>query len=151
MLTIHGRTARQLSKVEADWGMLGKIRQLRDDLSPSTLIVGNGDVLSRRQGDDLARRHQIDGIMIGRGVFHDPFVFAKKSPWPSMTVQQKLDLYKKHVKLFEKTWPDGDRRIQSLNKFCKIYVNDFDGAKELREKLMKSISAQEILTNLASV
>jgi len=101
--------------------------------------------LSRQQGEELARKYRLDGIMIGRGVFQDPYVFAKKSPWPAMTKIQKLELYKQHVELFAEVWADRQRRTHVLNKFCKIYVNDFPGAKELREQLMHAESTNELL------
>src|SRR5688572_1539928 len=133
MLTIHGRTTKQMSKPPADWEQIGKIRELRDKLAPETLIVGNGDVMNHEQGLELVQKYQLDGIMIGRGVFHDPFVFAKKSPWPEFTKQQRIELFTKHVKLFVETWAAQDRPLVTLNKFCKIYIQGFDGAKELRE------------------
>jgi tRNA-dihydrouridine synthase len=144
-LSIHGRTKRQMSKVPADWGKIGEIRELRDRLSPATKIIGNGDVMSRSQGEALADKYGLDGIMIGRGVFSDPFVFAPESPWESMSQDDKLDLYKRHVQLFAKTWLHNERKIVTLNKFCKIYVNGFDGAKELREELMAAGSTDELL------
>jgi len=145
MLTIHGRTAKQMSKTPADWDAIGKIRELRDELSPTTLIVGNGDVMTRSQGEKLAKKYKLDGIMIGRGVFSDPYVFAENSPWSKMSKEEKIALYKKHVQLFARTWKNNERKVKSLNKFCKIYINGFVSAKELREKLMKASSAQEIL------
>lgn len=145
MLTVHGRTRKQMSDVPADWEMIGKVRALRDQLAPQTLLVGNGDVESREQGLALAQKHQLDGIMIGRGVFHDPFVFAKQSPWPTYTKAQRIALYAKHVALFAKTWPGEDRRIPMLNKFCKIYISGFDGAKELREQLMAAKTATRLI------
>ncbi len=150
MLSVHGRTRAQMSKVPADWEAIAHVRQLRDKIAPETLIVGNGDVLSRQQGLELATKHQLDGIMIGRGIFHDPYVFAQNSPWLTMTPLQKLDLYKKQVELFVATWQDHERPINTLNKFCKIYVNGFDGAKEMREELMVATSTDELLTMLQS-
>jgi len=144
-LTIHGRTAKQMSKVPADWGRIGEIRAMRDQLSPATKIIGNGDVLTRQQGLELAEEYGLDGIMIGRGIFHDPYVFADESPWPTKTQADKLALYKKHVVLFAKTWQHRERKIYTLNKFCKIYVNDFGGAKELRDRLMHAGSTEELL------
>lgn len=145
MLTVHGRTQKEMSKVPAHWDKIGEAKELRDKLSPRTLIVGNGDVLSREQGEALAQQYGLDGIMIGRGIFHDPYVFAKESPWPTKTKEEKLALYRTHVELFAKTWPNGERKLHTLNKFCKVYVNDFDGAKELREQLMNAQSAKELL------
>ena len=145
MLTIHGRTKREMSKVPADWDVIGAIAGMRDKISPSTLIVGNGDIESRRQGLELAEKHGLDGIMIGRGVFHDPFVFAGQSPWASYLKQKRIKLYKQHVQLFAATWQGGEHHIYTLNKFCKIYINGFDGAKEMREELMAAKSADELL------
>ena len=145
MLSIHGRSAKQASKVPVNWDLIGKTRERRDILCPSTLIVGNGDVMTRRQGLDLAKKYKLDGIMIGRGALSDPFVFAKNSPWADWSEEQKVELYRKHVQLFAETWKNGERRVETLNKFCKIYINGFDGAKELREKLMKAKSTEELL------
>ena len=115
----------------------------------STLIVGNGDVLTRKQGEKLAEKYQLDGIMIGRGIFHDPFVFAKDSPWASYRKEERIKLYRQHVDLFAKTWQPGERKLHTLNKFCKIYIQGFDGAKELREKLMNATGIEELQKLLA--
>jgi tRNA-dihydrouridine synthase len=145
MLSIHGRTRSEMSLVPAHWDAINDIRKLRDKVAPNTILVGNGDVLTRQQGRELAQEYKLDGIMIGRGVFQDPFVFAEHSPWESYGREQKISLYQKHVELFAKTWKQGDRRVAMLNKFCKIYINDFDGAKELREQLMAAGSTAELL------
>jgi len=144
MLSIHGRTRKQMSNVPADWSSIARIRELRDALCPATLIVGNGDVETRLQGEALAKEHGLDGIMIGRGIFGDPFVFSTNSPWASYTPEQRMALYKRHVELFAATWPAGSRKVYTLNKFCKTYIQSFDGAKELREKLMAAASTDEL-------
>jgi tRNA-dihydrouridine synthase len=151
MLTIHGRTRSEMSAVPVHWDEINEIRKLRDEVAPETLIVGNGDIESREQGQALAEQYKLDGVMIGRGVFHDPFLFAKDSPWANFTKQQRIDLFAKHVQLFAKTWAASDRRVVTLNKFCKIYINGFDGAKELREQLMQSQTSDELLERLAKV
>lgn len=145
MLTMHGRTRKQMSKVPANWDLIGQTRELRDLISPTTLMVGNGDVVSRQQGLELAKQHKLDGIMIGRGIFEDPYIFAAKSLWDQQSRQQRIDLYRRHIELFAKTWQDGQRRIQTLNKFCKVYISGFDGAKELREQLMDADSTDQLL------
>ncbi|MGZ6005772.1 MAG: tRNA-dihydrouridine synthase, partial [Candidatus Saccharimonadales bacterium] len=150
MLTIHGRTKREMSKVPAHWDVVGKARELRDKLSPTTLIVGNGDVESREHGMELINQYKLDGIMIGRGIFHDPFALAEESPWGAIGREQRIELYKSHVQLFAQTWQNNERPIHTLNKFCKIYINGFDGAKELRERLMASQSAGELLDTLSA-
>jgi tRNA-dihydrouridine synthase len=148
MLTIHGRTRKEMTKVPAHWDAIGEIRALRDAMKRSTLIVGNGDVTDRAQGLALAKQYTLDGIMIGRGIFTDPFVFAESSPWKEYPKEHKLALYKKQVELFAATWQPGERAVHTLNKFCKVYVNGFDGAKELREQLMQAQSTDELLKQL---
>lgn len=159
LLSIHGRTAKQLSNVPANWDLIGKTREMRDSLSlasaeatagrPTTLIVGNGDVMSRQEGLELAKKYKLDGIMIGRGVFHDPFVFANPpaggSPWGGWSKEQKLGLFKKHIELFAKTWQHGEYKFEVLKKFAKVYANGFEGASELRFKFMMSQTLDEAL------
>lgn len=148
MLTIHGRTRKEMSKVPAHWDEIGQIRQLRDDMGLDTLIVGNGDVRDRAHGLELAQQYGLDGIMIGRGVFQDPHAFSKNTPWESISREDRLKLYHRHVSLFAATWKNNERPIHTLNKFCKIYVSGFDGAKELREHLMAANSTDELLALL---
>jgi nifR3 family TIM-barrel protein len=145
MLTIHGRTKKEMSKVPSNWAAIGDIRKLRDKIAPKTLIVGNGDVMSREQGLELAKTHKLDGIMIGRGIFGDPYIFAKNSPWLDKSKKDKIEQYKKHIKLFRDTYKNNERSVKSLNKYCKIYINGFDGAKDIREKLMRTESIDQLL------
>lgn len=147
-LGIHGRTKKQMSKVPADWGAIGKVRQLRDEAGVDTSIIGNGDVMSYQQAERLAAEHQLDGIMIGRGIFQDPFVFSAASPWPTYSQAQKIELYQRHVSLFAQEWQGKHKNIRVLNKFCKIYINDFPGARELRDRLMRANSTEELLALL---
>lgn len=145
MLSIHGRTKKQMSKVPSNWTAISDIRKLRDKISPKTQIVGNGDVLSRDQGLELAKKYKLDGIMIGRGVFQDPYIFAKNSPWLLKDPSERIELYKKHIQLFKDTYMHNERSIRTLNKYCKIYINGFDGAKDLRDKLMHAESIDQLL------
>ncbi|MEI7632187.1 MAG: tRNA-dihydrouridine synthase [bacterium] len=151
MLTVHARTRKEMSKVPADWSKLEPIVKLRNQLSPSTLIVGNGDVTSRKQGFELATKHNIDGVMIGRGIFTDPFVFAKDSPWQDYSKEQKIELLKRHVELFDKTWMPGERNFDMLKKFAKVYINGFDGASDMRVHIMECKSAQELLEHIKTL
>ncbi len=148
MLTVHGRTRKEMSKVPAHWDIIGRICELRDTLAPNTFLVGNGDVESRQQGEQLAAQYGLNGIMIGRGVFHDPYVFAAQSPWATVPREARIALFKKQVELFASTWQAGERNIKTLNKFCKVYISDFDGAKELREQLMAAESTDALVAML---
>ena len=147
MLTVHGRTRKEMSKVPAHWDLIGEVRQLRDKIAPQTLLVGNGDVRDRKHGLELAEQYGLDGIMIGRGVFANPFCFAEDADqrWQELTREQRLVMFKHHVELFADTWQTGERAPITLNKFCKIYISNFDGAKELREELMEARDPAELL------
>jgi tRNA-dihydrouridine synthase len=106
--------------------------------------------MDRKQGEKLANKYELDGIMIGRGIFHDPFAFAKKSPWAGWTKEQKLSLFAQHIQLYIDTYKDHERRFEPLRKFCKLYINGFDGASELRAQFMETKTPQEALKLLAS-
>jgi len=147
-LAIHGRTKLQMSKVPADWEAIAHIRGLRDEISPDTVIIGNGDVISRETGLELAEKYKIDGVMIGRGIFTDPFIFSKNSPWEKLPSEDKINLLAKHIQLFADTWKNNEKNVNTLKKFAKVYINNFDGAKELRDKLMRANSTSELLTIL---
>lgn len=151
MLSIHFRTVKEMSKVPAHWELAPQIVALKNELSPDTLLVGNGDVASYEQAVSYAEKYSIDGVMIGRGVFHDPFVFKESSPWENMSPSSKLDLFKSHVTLFESSWRPGEKPLAPLNKFCKIYINGFASAKEYREKLMSCISTEELFKTINEI
>ena len=148
MLSIHGRTAKELSNVPANWDLVGQAREMRDVLCPSTLIIGNGDIMTRFEAEELAEKHKLDGVMIGRGIFHDPFLFSKKSPWEGWNREQKLDLFAKHIELYINTYENNERRFETLRKFCKVYINGFDGASDLRAKFMETKTPQQALALL---
>lgn len=149
MLTVHGRTRQEMSKVPAHWDLIGEVVKMRDQLAPATLIVGNGDVSSHADGLARAAVSGVDGIMVGRGIFSDPLLFSPDAAaWAAFGRRARLQLYLKQVQLFAATWQPGERNIKTLNKFCKVYVNAFDGAKDLREKLMAASSTEELVAIL---
>ena len=150
MLTVHVRTRKEMSNVPANYEAIRPIVKLRDKLAPSTKIVLNGDIENRCHGEELAAKYGVDGLMIGRGIFHDPFAFAGNSQWNAMDADQKIGLFVKHLQLFKATWPNGERSYQTMNKFAKIYINGFDGAKAIREQIMQTNSVDEALELIAS-
>ena len=143
-LTIHLRTVRELSKVPAHWQHMSKIVELRDKISPKTLIIGNGDIMSLSEVEEKYKLYGCDGFMIGRGIFSNPWLFDKSVNMENVSVSDRLDLYIKHIKLFDKTW--GDRKNPaSLKKFGKTYINNFADASDLREKVMRSKNIDEMV------
>jgi tRNA-dihydrouridine synthase len=150
MLTVHMRTRAEMSKVPAHWELMPNIIKLRDKISPKTKIIGNGDVLNRDMGEKLAKTYGCDGIMIGRGVFSDPYIFSTQSPWETLSRESKIALYEKHIQLFESADPSNLKRFDSLKKFAKVYVSGFADAKELREELYAQTTFEGLFSTLAA-
>jgi len=144
MLTVHLRTVKEQSRVDAHWDIMDQIKTLQDEIASKTALVGNGDVRDRAHGNMLADQYGIDGTMVGRGVFHDPYSATLEDLWGEKSRSDKLELYRQHIELFRDTWGEQGRPVATLNKFCKVYVSGFDGAKELRDKLMHKDSVDEL-------
>lgn len=138
-LTIHARTRKEMSLVPARWEHVKEVVDIRNKMGVKTKIIGNGDVETLEQGRILARQTGCDGVMIGRGIFGNPWLFSGKIP----TIKQKLKVMLEHTKLFEKLLGT-HKNFAVMKKHFKAYVNGFDGAKELRVKLMETNSAKEV-------
>ena len=142
-LTVHGRTAAEMSKVPCHWDEIAKAVAIRNDMKLETVILGNGDVSSRVDGLAKIAQYGVDGVMIGRAVFDDPWVFDRTSPKPAHTNRELLELMKKHVVLFETTW-DTTKNYAVLKKFYKIYIRGFDGASDWRVRAMETNSPSDM-------
>ncbi|HGZ8469400.1 TPA: tRNA dihydrouridine synthase [Staphylococcus aureus] len=140
-LSIHLRTRKEMSKVDAHWELIEAIKNLRDEIAPNTLLTINGDIPDRKIGLELAEKYGIDGVMIGRGIFHNPFAFEKEPR--EHTSKELLDLLRLHLSLFNKYEKDEIRQFKSLRRFFKIYVRGIRGASELRHQLMNTQSIAE--------
>ncbi|HEH0551222.1 TPA: tRNA-dihydrouridine synthase [Staphylococcus aureus] len=140
-LSIHLRTRKEMSKVDAHWELIEAIKNLRDEIAPNTLLTINGDIPDRKTGLELAEKYGIDGVMIGRGIFHNPFAFEKEPR--EHTCKELLDLLRLHLSLFNKYEKDEIRQFKSLRRFFKIYVRGIRGASELRHQLMNTQSIAE--------
>lgn len=147
-LTIHLRTKKEMSKVAAHYELIDDIVVLRDAIAPQTLLTINGDIRDRAHGMALVAAHPgVNGVMIGRGVFADPFCFAPHADDTVQSagslVQRNFALLRYHLDLFDHWQPQLGRPYETLKRFYKIYIRDFDGAKELRDQLMHTTSTDE--------
>ena len=147
-LTIHLRTKKEMSKVAAHYELIDDIVALRDAIAPQTLLTINGDIRDRAHGMALVAAHPgVNGVMIGRGVFADPFCFAPHADDAVQSagslVQRNFALLRYHLDLFDHWQPQLGRPYETLKRFYKIYIRDFDGAKELRDQLMHTTSTDD--------
>lgn len=141
-LSIHLRTRNEMSKVDAHWDLIPQIMEIRDRVAPQTLITINGDIPDRKKGMELAEQYGVDGIMIGRGIFKNPYAFEKEpkehSPKELLgLLEMQLDLQDHYAEIVP-------RSIVGLHRFFKIYVKGFPGASDLRVKLMGTKSTDEV-------
>lgn len=141
-LTVHLRTKKEMSKVPAHYELIPAIKQVRDETAPETLLLINGDVEDRQQALQIIEQTGIDGVMIGRGIFHNPYAFEKV---PSVhTSHELLMLLRFQLDLYDEYCSRTNRPFDTLKRFFKIYVRDFDGASTLRDQLMHTRSTREV-------
>lgn len=147
-LTIHLRSRKEMSKVAAHFELIPEIKKLRDEVAPQTLLTINGDIRDRKHGLELVEQYGVDGIMIGRGVFANPYAFtAGVQP----TREEIVSLLYYHLDLFDKYNEALEpRQFDPLKRFFKIYIREIPGAAELREKLMHTKSTDEVRELLAT-
>ncbi len=141
-LSIHLRTRDEMSKVAAHWDMIPAVLSIRDKVAPDTLVTINGDILDRKMGLELVEQYGVDGVMIGRGVFKNPYCFEKEPKDHSS--EELLGLLKLQLDLQDKYSELVPRSIVGLHRFFKIYVKGFPGASDLRVKLMNTKSTDEV-------
>jgi tRNA-dihydrouridine synthase len=144
-LTVHGRTVAEMSKVPCHWDEIGKAVGLRDKMKKDTLIVGNGDVLSRREGLEKCAEYGVDGIMIGRGIFKNLWVFREDSP--ALSYGERLQLLIDHIVLFNSTWGE-DKNFEIMKKFYKVYLSGSFEENELRMELMAFRTAEDTIKRI---
>ncbi|HEX7651452.1 MAG TPA: tRNA-dihydrouridine synthase [Candidatus Paceibacterota bacterium] len=140
-LTLHLRTRKDMSNVPANWGLMKSAVALRDRIAPDTLMIGNGDVKNREDGESKVRESGADGAMIGRGMFGNPWVFAGRKP-EDIPLREKLVALIELAHAFEALKPGKSFHI--LKKHIKAFVTGFDGAADARAKLMDTESAAEL-------
>ena len=165
-LTVHLRTRKEMSDVPAHWELLKRIVEIRNEINKDVLILGNGDVTDLANARKKCEETGCDGIMLGRAIFGNPWLFApsplqgegrgevnsRTSPHSppyqgGEEIKHKLKVMVEHTKLFEEKLgspPAGGKNFAIMKKHYKAYCNGFEGAKELRVKLMETETAAEV-------
>jgi len=168
-LTIHARIRKDMSRVPARWERLSRVVELRNELSQQTRIIGNGDVISLADSADKVAATGVDGVMVGRALFGNPWFFNPSKRLPTkltalpthgvnrdtiivndtsdgtveyVTLQERLRVMVEHSYLFTELLPF--KNFAVMKKHYKAYVNGFPGAVELRAELMSQNSPTEV-------
>jgi len=153
-LSIHGRTRVQLYKGDADWTLIGKVKNNPRIQIP---IFGNGDVDSAEKALEMRNRYGVDGIMIGRASIGNPWIFREikhylnhKTHLEGPTVSERLKACKQHL-LESIKWKNERQGILEMRRHYANYFKGFPHFKETRMKLVLSEDIHEILSILASI
>lgn len=139
VLTLHARTRKEMSKVPARWEFVKRAVEIRNEMGVETLIFGNGDALNIEDARRKVEETGADGVMLGRAIFGNPWLFREYVP----ALEERLKVMVEHTKLFEEILGD-TKSFNIMKKHYKAYVNGFDGAVDLRKRLMEAKDASEV-------
>lgn len=143
VLTVHVRTREEMSKVPAHYELIDQLVQMRDAYAPDTLLQINGDIADYQAGIQLAKDHPgVDGIMIGRGIFMNPYAF--ESVPKEHSSHELLNLLRYQLDLYDQFVAKGiPGHFAPLQRFFKIYVRGMKGASAIRNDLMQTKTTDE--------
>ena len=153
-ITIHGRTRAQLYKGEADWTLIGAVKNNPRMHIP---VIGNGDIDSGEKAHEMFDRYGVDGIMIGRASFGRPWIFSEikhylhtGKPMPPLNIAQKVELAKMHLaKSIEyKGTPVG---IFEMRRHLSHYFKGLPDFKQTRITLVTSLDVHELIETLNGI
>jgi tRNA-dihydrouridine synthase len=150
-VAVHGRTLKQGYGGQANWEQIGQAAQLAKDQSPETLILGSGDVTNFAQAQEKAHIYEVDGVLIGRAARGNPFVFAQENPLEDLDKYEQGKVLAKialeHAQLYEKSFCSNEQEecfFLPMRKHLAWYVKGIPHAKEIRQKLVRTDSSQEV-------
>ncbi|HMQ02145.1 MAG TPA: tRNA-dihydrouridine synthase [Candidatus Doudnabacteria bacterium] len=147
-ISIHLRTRKEMSKVPAHWELMPEIvkfiiGETTEETRP--IIIGNGDVMNLAEAREKAAATGCDGVMLGRAIFGNPWLFSKRTDEPSQT--EKINILIEHIALYDKMFAN-IKHYDVMKRHFKAYIQGFDGAAELRAKLYETRSAEESIAIL---
>ncbi len=146
-ITIHARTRKEMSDVPARWEHVAHAVSIRNALNSQTLILGNGDVCDLANARAKVAATNCDGVMLGRAIYGNPWLFADREVAP--TPRERIDALSEHLRLFDQLLSD-TTSYATMKKHFKAYISGWDGAKELRARLMATETITDALAVLDS-
>jgi nifR3 family TIM-barrel protein len=141
-LTFHARTRKEMSKVPARWERIARAVEIRNELGVDTVLIGNGDALSLADANAKIIESGADGVMLGRAIFGNPWLFHPEKDLCNVSLEERLLVMVEHTKLFTELLPH--KNFATMKKHYKAYVHGFPGAVELRASLMETHGPAEV-------
>lgn len=139
-ISLHGRTLKQMYTGQADWEEIGKAAKLVHRELPEMTLIGNGDVKNLDDAKEKIAKYGVDGVLIGRGSFGQPWVFQGLD----FSTLDKLRVAIEHAEKYEEIFGIGNKSFAPMKKHFGWYSTGFPGAKELRLKMMATNNCQEL-------
>jgi len=146
-LTVHLRTRKEMSSVEAHWELMSRVVALRDAHNPDTRIIGNGDVKDLADARVKAEETGADGIMLGRAIFGNPWLFTGRAQ-ETITPEERIEALAKLASYFGELRPA--KSFHLLKKHFKSFITGWEGAAALRAALMEAASIEDLEAILAA-
>ncbi len=146
-IAIHLRTRKEMSKVPAHWEELPEIvKFINANTTPETrpLVLGNGDIMNIEEAQKMVDQTGCDGVMLGRAIFGNPWLFAKDRIAPP-TLEERLAVLLEHTKLYEQYFA-GTKPFDIMKRHFKAYIAGFEGAADVRAKLYETKNSHEVET-----
>lgn len=145
-IALHGRTLNQKYGGLADWDAIGKAAQIVKQTN--TLMMGNGDVKTVADAKEKIVKYNLDGILIGRATFGNPWIFQEHEP----TLEERFAVTIEHAELYEQTFRHTDRyNFLPMRKHLAWYLSSFPGAADIRIQAMRTQSSEEVRKILVAV
>lgn len=138
---LHCRTQKDMSENPADWNQMNIAVDLRNLIAPGLPLIGNGDIFTMEDARVFLNRTKADGVMFGRGIFRNPWLFNREVT--ERTMNERLQTLWKHAALFEDTWGH-TKNFSVLKRFFKIYTSGIENVSDLRSELMRTNSTEEV-------
>ena len=153
-ITIHGRTRQQMYKGEADWTLIGEIKNNPRIHIP---VFGNGDVDSPQKAQEMRQKFGVDGIMIGRAAIGYPWIFKEIKHYfstgellPRPSIEKRIDIFRKHLD-FSVKWKGLRVGIAEMRRHYSNYFRGIPHVKTYRSKLVTCDSYDEILRTVDDI
>lgn len=140
-ISLHGRTLMQMYSGLADWEAIGRGAKIIKQTATS--VLGNGDIGDLPTAHKRISDHNLDGVLIGRATFGNPWIFNAYQA----TLAERFDTALEHAHKYEEIY--GKTFFHPMRKHLGWYMHGFEGAKELRVALLKANNADEVATILA--
>ncbi len=147
-ISIHGRTLKQAYTGEADWEAIAEAAELAKGSGKT--ILGNGDVKNLQDALERIQKYKVNGVLLGRASYGNPWLFREKERYrkgqneseKTISTETKITALLEHAKLL---WEHKDpRQFIQIRKHCGWYIKGFDGAAELRNKLVRVSTYPEL-------